>query len=460
LTVFMQMIEQRRMDEMSGSELLDHVDVLHQSQRRAEVEILRAALQFAVINNPDTLDPARSGRKGRQRAVDLGGAGTPQVREFAAAEFGARLEMSTYSAKTLIGDALDLEGRLPVRVSYARYVAKRTRDLPKDQAGYVDGRVALYADGRVTWTRFTDLVEAAIKAADPAAAAAREAAAAKEQFAKPTRSTEHGMRGFYIRASFALIARLDATVAYVADALLALGDTSSLEDRRVKAVLILANPVQAVEILKAYAAWRARAKDESADQPDDTTPQPFDPQQPAPEPPVEWSKLLPAVWIYVHMYSHADRHGISRVEGMGAVSRDWVRQHLGDKARFKITEVFDLAGQAPVDSYEIPDRHRQAVHLMTPADIFPFSTNTSRDMQVDHKRALPTRCGRRRQRAVEGGQLRADDHGPPPDQDARGLAGPAALRRHLRLARPLRRVLPGRPHRHPAHQPRPDGERT
>ena len=40
--------------------------------------------------------------------------------------------------------------------------------------------------------------------------------------------------------------------------------------------------------------------------------------------------------------------------------------------------------QAPVDGYEIPDRHRQAVHLMTPADTFPFASNTTRSKQVDH----------------------------------------------------------------------------
>jgi hypothetical protein len=57
---------------------------------------------------------------------------------------------------------------------------------------------------------------------------------------------------------------------------------------------------------------------------------------------------------------------------------------LGPNAKFKIQPVMDLAGQAPVDAYEIPDRHRQAVHLMTPADTFPYSTCTSRTQQVDH----------------------------------------------------------------------------
>ena len=44
----------------------------------------------------------------------------------------------------------------------------------------------------------------------------------------------------------------------------------------------------------------------------------------------------------------------------------------------------DIEGQAPVDGYEIPDRHRQAVHLMTPADTFPFASNTTRSKQIDH----------------------------------------------------------------------------
>ena len=67
-----------------------------------------------------------------------------------------------------------------------------------------------------------------------------------------------------------------------------------------------------------------------------------------------------------------------------AVSEQWVRQVLGPHARFTIRPVLDLAGQAPVDADEIPERHRQAVHLMTPADTFPFASCTARTMQVDH----------------------------------------------------------------------------
>jgi hypothetical protein len=48
-----------------------------------------------------------------ERLVLLGGEGTPEVAEFAAAELGAELQMSPWAAAQLIGDALDLRHRLP-----------------------------------------------------------------------------------------------------------------------------------------------------------------------------------------------------------------------------------------------------------------------------------------------------------------------------------------------------------
>ena len=126
------------------------------------------------------------------------------------------------------------------------------------------------ADGRVTWTRFEQLVDGAIVAADPEAAAERERNAREETFARATRSTEDGMRGFYIRAPFPIIARLDATIAHLAEALKALGDDLPADERRVLAVLVLANPQQAVRLLEAYAApavLPARALREPGDRP-------------------------------------------------------------------------------------------------------------------------------------------------------------------------------------------------
>jgi hypothetical protein len=93
----------------------------------------------------------------------------------------------------------------------------------------------------------------------------------------------------------------------------------------------------------------------------------------------------------VHTYAGPDAEGVAPVEGHGPVTEDWLRRVLGPRARFKVQPVLDLAGQAPVDAYEIPERHRQAVQLMTPADTFPYASCTSRTMQVDHTgtRRLP-----------------------------------------------------------------------
>lgn len=189
-------------DEMSGSELLDHVDALAATQRQCEVEILRAAVQHAALNNADTLDPDIAKLPGRERAKRFGGVGTPDVAEFCCAEFGARLGVTSWSAHSLIADALDLVIRLPqlwrrvealeVKASYARFVARRTRDLTIEQAAYVDSRVVESADGRIPWSRFEELVAAAIAASDPWAAAVREEEAARRQYANPTRPRTTG----------------------------------------------------------------------------------------------------------------------------------------------------------------------------------------------------------------------------------------------------------------------------
>jgi Domain of unknown function (DUF222) len=359
---------------LSGGELLDHVDVLARRQRETEVEILVAARQHAVLNGPETIPPWQLNVPGGERPRRFGGLGTPLVAEFSPATFAAGLGVSTYAARELMADALDLDHRLPrlwervrtleVKVSYARLVARKTRDLTKEQADHVDERVAESADGRISWARFELLVEAAVKAADPVAAREREEAEAQRQFAEPTGSTEDGMRGFYIRGPFATIAKLDAAVAYFAQVLQDLGDTGSLDRRRVKAVLILANPVHAVDLVRAYQQWLATQGD--------------------PRPEVDWSVFMPAVVVYVHLYGGADSEGIARVEGHGPLTEAWVREHLGPHARFTITPVLDIEGQAPVDAYEVPDRHRQAVHLMMPADTFPFSNSLSRSQQIDH----------------------------------------------------------------------------
>jgi len=416
----MEMVE---IDELSGSELLDHAELLAVTQRRCEVGILKAAVQHAYLHHRDRLDPDDSGKPGRETARRLGGAGTPEVTDFAAAELGARLGMSTISAGRLMADGLDLNHRLPqlwrrvetgeVRVYLARLVARKTRDLTPEQAAYVDSRVAPYADGRLTWTRFQTLLDGVVAAADPEATAERERRAAEHQQARPTRSEEpdHGLRGFYIRAPFATVAVFDAALQRIADILGHVGDTDPVDKRRVKALLVLSRPDLAAELIAAYQAWRDRPEDPPERPEDDAAPTgPTRLPRTGGKPVIDWTALLPQVVIYAHLYAGpsgcSDTDRIARVEGHGALSETWVRDHLGPHADFVIKPVLDVAGQAPVDAYEIPERHRQAVHLMTPADTFPFSSRLNPD-QIDH--TVPFRHG---PDAVGAGQSRMGNYGP------------------------------------------------
>ena len=101
----------------------------------------------------------------------------------------------------------------------------------------------------------------------------------------------------------------------------------------------------------------------------------------------DWAKLLPAATLYLHVHRdtlHTGAGGVVRWEDEEPVTWQYVTEHIAPYHRFVIKPVLDLATQAPVDAYEVPDRHREAVHLLNPADVFPYGTNTTRGMQIDH----------------------------------------------------------------------------
>jgi len=233
-------------------------------------------------------------------------------------------------------------------------VATRCRELSSAAAAYVDSEVAEAADGRIAWSRFEALVDATIAAAAPLVAREKEERASQASFAKRLRGEAHGMASFLIRADVATIEQIDAAVTATAERLTRTMPEADADERRVRATLLMANPGA-----------------------DETTPLP---------------DLLPKVQLFVHVHdgprtftADGEEVGtIARVEGHGPVTEAWLTRVLGPRARITVRPVIDLALQAPVDAYEIPGRHRQAVHLMTPADTFPFATCTSRQMQIDH----------------------------------------------------------------------------
>ena len=75
--------------DLSEEQILERATVCARGMQRAGAELLVLAYEWAVAHPADRLDPKEAGKPGRERATILGGPGTPEVTEFAAAEFGA-----------------------------------------------------------------------------------------------------------------------------------------------------------------------------------------------------------------------------------------------------------------------------------------------------------------------------------------------------------------------------------
>jgi hypothetical protein len=380
------------LDERSVEQTLDAVELLWLEALEGNCEIFLAAAHYADLCNGDALPDRGTGSvlPGTERSVQLGGEGTPRVAEFAAAAFGARLRMGAVGGRAVIADALDARHRLPrtysrvqareARVPWVRYLARKTRELSLEAARRVDEEMAESVDGRVPWSRFCAILEGRIVAADPQAAARREEELRRGAFARSTRFSEHGTKGFYLRGPVALVVRFEATVTFLAQALKALGDTDDEDERRVKACLVMANPMQAVELLSAFAAHRAPtgasddvplpedevppreadpddAADDDLDDPDDAdggrtvqaspvVPRAFrpaelpawlaracDPTASLGSALLSWPALLPLVNVFLHLAEEtvqaardSTSDGVVRWEGEGPVTVQYVRE--------------------------------------------------------------------------------------------------------------------------------------
>ena len=289
-------MQETRLEAMSEDQVLEFAGACAETARRADVDLLRAAYQWALAHAADRLDPAIAARPGRERPRQWGGEGTPEVGEFATAELGVRIGRSPYAASRLIADALDLHHRHPqlwarvrageVRASYARHVCARTRDLTREQAAYVDAAVAESADGRIPWSRFEALVDAKVAQADPETAQAHEERAAKARFAKKLRGEAHGVASLLVRADIAAVTALDAAIAAFANRLSDSVPEATDDERRVLAVLLLVCGRSGLE----------GAEIPSVEQVPDV------------------ADLLPEVVLYVHTYADDDREGVARAE--------------------------------------------------------------------------------------------------------------------------------------------------
>ena len=409
----------------------------------ADAAQMRLAAHWADLHSADALEDSGRTIRGMEGAKRLGGHGTPDVLEFAAAELGVVQDMHPIAAENLMRDCMNLPHRHPllwartddaqVPAWKAREVAKRAdvTNLSRDQARWVDEQTTPYIS-TLPWTRFSDLLDAKIIEADPAAADARRRAAAAERFVHTGQCNEFGLKTIIAKCDAGDAIWFMAMVNRIALILRANGDTEPVDIRRSKAIKVLANPAYALQLLQDHADRLIETPDgipSPADTddtlgPDDSecadpdtvgegdvhsSQNDADDPEPATHPcptcrgagavtgdptaftksllRIDPTKLLPPATLYIHLSEESLRDptkGVARFEGVGPVTVPQVQEFLGDTCTVTVKQVIDPAGLAPVDAYETPDPMREALYLRNPACIFPWSVNLRRRKDSDH----------------------------------------------------------------------------
>ena len=388
---------------------------------RAEAELLAIAAHWAdlhpVLDSPDGIHV-----KGMERLMPLAGPGTPEVAEFAPAELGAALGISSYAAQHLVGDSLELRHRLPrlwkqimdgsLQAWRGRQVADRTNCLSPEAAAWVDAHIAPFAH-KIGLARVIAVIDAALIRFDPEQAARRAKQAADGRGVWLSDQMTDGTTSIRIEADALDAAAFDETIDQIADALAQLGDPDVTNVRRAKAVGVIADPQGTLNLLT------GPADSDSVDNPDATTTSQGAAQR---RPTTE----KPRVTLYVHLHadairghshshSHGDGHGgVGRVEDHGPVTVEQIKGWLG-RTDVTIKPVIDLHDRVSVDAYEFPDRIRETVLLRNPCCPFPWCTNITRRKDIDHIEAY-----------------QPPDEGGPPGQTAADKLAPLC-RRHHRL---------------------------
>ncbi|GAB3915695.1 hypothetical protein GCM10011575_22340 [Microlunatus endophyticus] len=137
---------------------------------------------------------------------------------------------------------------------------------------------------------------------------------------------------------------------------------------------------------------------------------------------LDFTKLQPSAILHLHIseeslngpFGPADPQArLARVEGLGPVYLDTVRQWLGQACTVKLQPIIDTGAITAVDRYEIPARIRETLLTLSPASRFPWSNSLNRHNDLDHTIAY-----------------QPPDRGGPPGQTGIDNLGPLTRREH------------------------------
>jgi Domain of unknown function (DUF222) len=338
---------------LDAARTLSLVGQAHRQVLEQECGLVELAAHWADLHHPDSQAPAVKPLPGAEQGRQLGGEGTPEVLEFAAAELGAALETSFGSARALMADALDLRHRLPqlwrlivaggVASWRARKVAQATRHLSRDSAMHVDAAVAPSIVG-LSWGRLETLLAAKIIEADPKAAEEQAKIQEAERFVRAGRTSQSGLKLLIAKANAGDVTWFMATVNRIAEILRLHGDMESADVRRSKAIGILAQPAVALQLL-----WEFRHEQHPASEPQ----QPDEPITNEAHAPYDHTTATPD--DHTSAAAPDDLIDAAAGETLDAEVEPAAAQRVGESPAERVSESAEPPGPLPVkDSAEPP----------------------------------------------------------------------------------------------------------
>ncbi|WP_203568476.1 13E12 repeat family protein [Aestuariimicrobium ganziense] len=342
---------------------------LHQAgqlERRAQVDQVSLLLDLCDAHTLPTAGPDGDDllEYAGERYLTGGSSGTPSISEYLCLIVGSELGIAPEQGALRIHRALDLRHRMPrlwaavqrleVRVWEADRLTSLTSHLSLDAALWVDRRLeARYPTAPIG--RLVRLTKGLVVQADPALARERAQQERDARSVDVTPLPEFGVGMVNARLDLADALRLRATCDRLADELALAGDESTLPQRLAQALGMLADPATALAVLN------------GTDLPTHTS--------------------SPAATVVVHVSAESlgePTDAVARVEGMGPVLVQQLGDLLRHHAKVRLQPVIDVAGMAPVEAYEVPDRMREAIVHRNPVDAFPYGRRSARSCDLDH----------------------------------------------------------------------------
>ena len=396
-------------DDLTPSRVLARLRSARRQEDAAAAEQLALAATWADLHPPESIHDAatfatRSTRPGSEHEEPIAGAGCPTVAEFCVAELGTVLEISTTSAKRLMGHALELRHRLPrlwarvhkgqVPAWRARLVAEATIHatpaLTAEAAGWVDTQVAGLA-AKVGVAQLDRLVAEAVKRhhLTDQTIDHDDGLGIDRRHVTVDRDNVHYTGTIAMEAVLGIADAIDVdrALTHRAAEYQALGSTDSLDVRRSRALGDLARLQTSLDLTDrtplSVGATRpaSPSRGTAADRP------------PAGALP-DGVTLPPArqVVLHAHFDATALADGTVRVdeagrleEGQRLVLLDQVMSWCRDSSTTVVVKpVIDLNTAMATDAYAIPDRIREQVVLRDTTCVFPWCTRPARACQIDH----------------------------------------------------------------------------